>query len=154
MTPHQYCPGKTRRADPKLLKLLMKVTVVRFFDFNSKPPFCHHFAAFQLFSEAAYEYGTNCLFATDGLFSTLRISSLCQSLSRQSLRQELFLQRSVPLSGLCPTYLPRKSARYRSLLAGTTIQALSHGLSRSRLPHHAGRCQREPRLAHLPRFRP
>src|SRR5947207_3928313 len=88
---NQYCPGKTRSEGSKLLKLLTKVTVVIFFDFNSQPPFWHHFAAFQLLSKAAHEYRTNCLFATHGFFPTLRISSLCQSLSRRSLHEELFL---------------------------------------------------------------
>src|SRR5437763_11161992 len=53
---NQYCPGKTRSTDSKLLKLLTKVTVVRFFDFNSKSQFCHHVASFQFLSEAAHEY--------------------------------------------------------------------------------------------------
>src|SRR5436309_827253 len=62
----QYCPGKTWSTDSNFLKLLTKVTVVGFFDFNSASRFCHYFAAFQLFSKAAHEYRTDCLFTTHG----------------------------------------------------------------------------------------
>ncbi len=55
---------------------LLKRAIMRSFDFNSKQPFWHHFAAFQLSSKAADEHWTNHLFAAHGLFPALRIPTL------------------------------------------------------------------------------
>src|SRR5205809_5017966 len=78
----------------------------------------------------ADEYRENHFFATHGLFSTARVSSLCGTISGWLQGTEFFLSGSVSLSGLRPTNLPRKSPRHRSLLAGPAIEARPHGLSR------------------------
>src|SRR5271166_7099843 len=51
--------------------------------------------------------------------------------------------------GVRPTDLPGKSARYRDLPVGASVETLCHGLSRSGAPLDAGRCQRGARLADL-----
>ena len=51
--------------------------------------------------------------------------------------------------GVRPTDLPGKSARYRDLPVGASVETLCHGLSRSGAPLDASRCQRGARLADL-----
>ena len=58
--------------------------------------------------------------------------------------------RPVPLHGLCPTDLSRESAGHRNLPEGALGQAVPSGHPWRDRPQHAGGCQREARLAHLP----
>src|ERR1700741_3985188 len=126
---------------------------MRFFDFNFWLPFCRHSTAFQLVLEAVDESGPNGLFAARGFSPDLPVSTLRRSLPRQSLRQRVLLLGSVSLSGLPATHLPRKSSRYRSLSAGPTTQAVSHGFPGPSLSQYFGPRQRASRLADLRRFR-
>src|SRR5271157_135717 len=135
------------------MTLLAKTAAPEFFDFNCKRRFCQYSAAFHFRRKAADEYWSNHLFAAHGLFPSLRFSSLRGSLPGEPLRQELLLQRSVPLLGVCPAHVSREPARHRSLPACATVEALPHGLSQSGFSRYSSRRQRTPRLAHLPRFR-
>ena len=88
-----------------------------------------------------------------GLFAMEDLSSHCGPACRRLSRQDADLCRALPHSGLRPTHLPGESARHRGLSVGASPQALSHGYPGSRFPFHAGRCQRNTRLAHLRRVR-
>src|ERR1700674_163799 len=113
-----------------------------FFDFNLFFLFCRHSTAFQLALEAADESWPNCLFSPRGFPPLASVSNLRRSLPRQSLRQRFFLLGSVPFFDLCPTHLPRKSSRCRSLSARPATQAVSHGLSGPSLSQYVGARQR------------
>src|SRR6266567_1106105 len=93
------------------------------------------------------------LFTTDGLSSRSRVSPMRCALPGRLQTQELFLLGPVSLHGLCPANLPRELARYRSLSACQSNEALSHGHPQPRLPQHAGKRQLGTRLAHLRRLR-
>src|SRR5229473_291314 len=124
-----------------------------FFDFNLFPPFCRHSTAFQLVLEAADESWPNRFLSARGFAPDLPVSTVCPSVSRQSLRQGFLLLGSVPFSGLRSTHLSRKSPRYRSLSARPATQTVSHGFPRPSLPQYVGARQRASRLAHLRRLR-
>src|ERR1700690_1195013 len=126
---------------------------MRVFDLNLFPLFCRHSTVFQLVLEAVDECWPNRFLSTGGLAPDLPVSTLCRSLSGQSIRQGFFLLGSVSVSGLCSTHLPRKSPRYRSLSARPATQAVSHGLSRPGFSQHPGSRQRASRLADLRRLR-
>src|SRR5512146_1031365 len=101
----------------------------------------------------ADEHRANDLFAAHGLSSAPGVSSLRGALWWRLQSTELFLSGSISLPCLRTTDLSRKPPRYRSVFAGAAIEALPHGLSRPHLARDAGRRQREPRLANLPRLR-
>src|SRR6516162_8203916 len=125
---------------------------MEFFDFKFLPPFRHHKAARDVVLEAVLEHGPNRFRSAHGVRSHLPVSAVRRSLPRQSLRQRFLLLGSVPLFGFCSADLSRQSPRHRNLPARSTTQALSHGFSRSRFSRDARRCQRESRLAYLPRL--
>lgn len=77
------------------------------------------------------------------------LSSYRRPARRRLPRQDADLCRALPHSGLCPTHLPGEFAGHRGLSVGASAQALPHGHPRSRFPFHAGRCQRNTRLAYL-----
>src|SRR5712692_69192 len=93
------------------------------------------------------------LLTTDGLSSLIRVSPMRRTLPRQLQTQEFLLLGPVSLHGLRAANLSREPARYRSLSARESNQALSPGHSRSRLAQHAGPRQLGARLAHLRRLR-
>src|SRR5882672_10666399 len=101
----------------------------------------------------ADEYGQIDLCTADGLSSFKGFSSLCQTLSGRLQTQDFFLLGSVSLHGLRAANLSREFARYRSLPACATDQALSSRHSRPSLAQHPGPCKLGPRLAHLRRLR-
>ena len=78
---------------------------------------------------------------------------MCPALPRQSSHSILYLSRPVSMHGIRPTHLPREPARYRSMSAGSSRQALSHGHSWRDVAQHLGQCQSAPGLAHLRRVR-
>src|SRR5262245_32738580 len=103
--------------------------------------------------ERTDEFWPNDLCTTNGLSSYLRVSPLRRTLPRQLQTQELLLLGSISVHGLRATDLSREPARYRSLSACESNQALSSGHSRSRFTQYACECQLSARLAHLRRLR-
>lgn len=101
----------------------------------------------------ADEYGQIDLCTADGLSSFQGFSTLCQTLQGQLQTQEFFLLGSIPLYGLRAAHLSRESARYRSLPARATEQALPSRHSRPSLAQYLGPCELRARLAHLRRLR-
>src|SRR6266852_1835393 len=93
------------------------------------------------------------LFTTGGLSSCVRVSPMRCPLQGRLQTQEFLLLGPVSLHGLRPANISRKLARHRSLSAGQSNKALSHGHSWSRLAQHAGQRQLGTRLAHLRRLR-
>src|SRR6266566_9805914 len=94
------------------------------------------------------------LFTTNGLSSCSRVSAMRCTLPGRLQTQELFLLGPVSLHGLRPADVPRKLARYRSLSACQSNEALSHGHPRPRLAQHPSERKLGTRLAHLRRLRP
>src|SRR5258708_10536529 len=93
------------------------------------------------------------LCTTDGLSSFQEFSTLCQTLSWRLQTQDIFLLGSVSLHELRAANLSRESARYRSLPARATHQALPSRHSRPSLAQYLGPCELGTRLAHLRRLR-
>jgi len=102
---------------------------------------------------ATDEHSTYRLRPDHGLSADARIPKMRPTLPRGLQGQEIFLPRSIPLSGLCPADLQGKSPRYRVLLANDEKSALSHGHPQQRFPEQLGPCQRKARLADLRRLR-
>src|ERR1700678_3011672 len=100
------------------------------------------------------EPGSNCFCATDGVLAARGISALRQALSRGSQAAAVLLLGSVVVHGLCTADSSRESARYRSLFARLTRQALPSRNSRNRFALDVGGCQLEPRLACVCGFGP
>src|SRR5215212_23090 len=92
------------------------------------------------------------LCTTDGLSSLKSFSTLCQTLPGRLQTQDFFLLGSISLHGLRAAYLSGEFARYRSLPARATDQALSPRHSRPSLAQHFGPCKLGARLAHLRRL--
>src|SRR5215204_267290 len=92
------------------------------------------------------------LCTTDGLSSCQGFSTLCQTLPGRLQTQDFFLLGSISLHGLRTTNLSGEFARYRSLPARATDQALSPRHSRPSLTQHSGPCKLGARLAHLRRL--
>lgn len=82
----------------------------------------------------------------NGASAIAYIPTVRSEISKSISNAHVFTSRSVPLSGLRTTDLPRESARPPS-------QTLSLGHPRQYRQEQIGRCQRITRLAHLPRFR-
>src|ERR1019366_5181456 len=91
---------------------------------------------------------------THGFFALDDVCADRGALRWRPLRKIAALCRAFPHYGLCAAYLSREFARHRSLSVGPSLETLPPGFSRSGSPHHALRCQRSPRLAHLCRLRP
>src|SRR5207245_10508161 len=75
----------------------------------------------------------------------------CRAVWRGRARPDVVLRRALSGHGLRSTDLSRESARYRDVPLGAGIEALFHGLSRSRAPLDACRCPRGTGLADLRR---
>src|SRR6266568_6621560 len=125
-----------------------------FFDFNFLLHFRHDSPAWHPSPEAVDESWPNRFLSAVRFHPDLPVSSLCQSLSGQPLRQRIFLLGPVPLFGLRATDLSNQSACHRDLSAHPAGPTLSYGLPRTSFSQHAGACQRGSRLAHLSRLRP
>src|ERR1051325_6171560 len=100
-----------------------------------------------------HEQWTEPVFATHRSLVPARVSPVRATLRRQLPGAEFFLLGPVSHHDVRTVELPGKSARYRRLPALATTPALSFGNSRPDLAQHAGRCQRNARLADLCRFR-
>src|SRR5215218_2160665 len=92
------------------------------------------------------------LCTTDGLSSLKSFSTLCQTLPGRLQTQDFFLLGSISLHGFRAAHLSGEFARYRSLPARATKQALSSRHSRPSLTQHSGPCELGARLAHLRRL--
>src|SRR6185503_9551038 len=149
---NQYCPNVFQFIAPRLLKLRRLSPMRRGIDLNSKP--AQLMLPQLLQRRRADEFWQIDFYATDGLSSDQIFSPLRATLRRRFQGKEFFLLGSVPVHGLRPAYLSRKPARYRSMPAGATAQALSSWDSRSDLAQHLGPCELRARLAHLRRLRP
>lgn len=101
----------------------------------------------------ANERRTDYLLSDHGFHPETRIQQMCPALSRPTSCSKIFMLRPIPLHGLCPADVPRKSSRYRNLLASHATQTLSRWVSWQSVSEHLGRCQRKKRLANLCRFR-
>src|SRR5712691_6452372 len=120
-------------------------------DFKSKPVQPLH--ARHLRQRRADEFWQIDLCTTDGLSSFQEFSTLCQTLPGRLQTQDVFLLGSVSLHELRAANLSREPARYRSLPARPTHQALPSRHSRPSLAQYLGPCELGTRLAHLCRLR-
>ncbi|OQC53476.1 MAG: hypothetical protein BWX54_02404 [Verrucomicrobia bacterium ADurb.Bin018] len=91
---------------------------------------------------------------THGRTAQIRIRQVRPPLRRQPSRALAAHLRAVPRHGVRPADLSRELARHHHLSRGRRPQTLSQRHPPNRGPQHAGRCQRETRLAHLRRLRP
>ena len=90
---------------------------------------------------------------SDGPSADEDISQMRPALPGQSSHPILHLPRPVPMHGIRATHLPREPARYRSVPASPSRQALSHGHPWRDVTQHARKRQSAPGLAHLRRVR-
>src|SRR5829696_1605553 len=118
-------------------------------DLNSKP--VQSMLPQLLRQRRADEFWQIDLCATDGLSSCQSFSTLCQTLPGRLQTQDFFLLGSISLHGLRAAHLSGEFARYRSLPACATKQALSSRHSWPSLAQHSGPCELGARLAHLRR---
>src|ERR1700710_1996 len=79
--------------------------------------------------EGLDEQWTNHLRSVDRASSESRVPEMCAALQGRLSGEKLFMQRSVPLHGFRPNYLPRKSARYSDLFACIRKKAVRSGHS-------------------------
>src|SRR5438552_12650771 len=126
--------------------------VPTFFDFNLTSLFrrvwLRHMA-----DQTLYERRPHRFRPTAGLPAPIRIRQVCSTLSRQLPRPKVDQLRTVRCHGFCPIDLAREFARHRNMSARSGIQTLSQRHSPTHRSQYAGRRQRNPRLAHLRRFR-
>ncbi len=120
-------------------------------DLKSKPVQPLH--ARHLRQRRADEFWQIDLCTTDGLSSFQEFSTLCQTLPGRLQTQDVFLLGSVSLHELRAANLSRESARYRSLPARATHQAVPSRHSRPSLAQYVGPCELGTQLAHLRRLR-
>src|SRR3989454_2418922 len=99
------------------------------------------------------EYGQDPVRSAHGFSAVDDICAHRGAVRRRPLRQVVVLRRAFPGHGICPTDLPGESQGHRSLPVGASVEALSHGVSRTDSSLDAVRCERSPRLAHLRRLR-
>src|SRR4030081_43442 len=120
-------------------------------DLKSKPVQPMHARLLRM--RRANEFWEIDLCTVDGLSSFQGFSTLCQTLPGRLQTQDFFMLGSVSLHDLRAANLSRESARYRSLPARATHQALSSRHSRPSLAQYLGPCKLGTRLAHLCRLR-
>ena len=89
------------------------------------------------------------LLATNGLFSKTRFQQMRSSLSRQSSNKDFLMSRSVPLHGICPANLQRKSAGHRNMSASNAVEIISCWNKRQSLTQYSGRGKRKTQLANI-----
>src|SRR6266850_358024 len=148
---YQYCPNVCQPIVCRLLKVRRLSPMHRGIDLKLKPVQPLHPQLLRQWR--ADEFWQIDLCTTNGLSSFKGFSSLCQTLPGRLQTQEFFLLGSVSLHGLRAANLSREFARYRSLPARATDQALPSGHSRPSLAQHLGPCEHGSRLAHLCRLR-
>src|SRR5713101_2357596 len=147
----QYCPNVCYHVVRRLLKVRRLSPMHRGIDLKSKPVQPMHARLLRM--RGANEFWEIDLCTADGLSSFQGFSTLCQTLPGRLQTQDFFLLGSVSLHDLRTVNVSRESARYRSLSARATHQALPSGHSRPSLAQYSGPCELGPRLAHLRRLR-
>src|SRR4029077_19348975 len=95
------------------------------------------------------ELGQTGVRASHAAFAVDHVSPLRDALWRSAQSQEFFLSRPIPLDGIRSIRRSRKVWRHHNLPARATEQVLSYGHQEPGFAQYSGRCQREPRLAHL-----
>src|SRR6266403_3039965 len=121
-------------------------------DLKHLPSICH--SARNSLVGGTHEPGQIGVCANHAAFAVDDVSPLRGALWRIVQGQEFFLPRPLSLHGFCSADLSRKFARHRSVPARASGQAVSHGPQEPGVAQYFGRCQREPRLAHLRRLCP
>jgi len=111
------------------------------------------FGYFLSMGGVAEEYGTDCLFSSDGFPVSAGVPQVRCSLPWSVQGPEVFLPGSVFLHGFRSAHIQGKPARHRSLPAGDAAEALPHGNPHKGLAEHARRRERESRLANVRRVR-
>ena len=122
-------------------------------DLNFDPPVLCHSLSRSISKEKAIEPRTNHICSTHQLLFSQRVQPLRRALWRQQECALILLLGPVTDNVVCPTDLSREPSRHRSLSSRTTRQAVSQRPRWSSEAIHVGRCQREPRLENLRRFR-
>src|SRR5277367_3155588 len=121
-------------------------------DFNSKSTICAPAKSF--FVGRAHARRQVDFRPADRVLAADNVSSLCRPLWWGTQDQTFHVPRAVSVSGVCAVDLSGKSSRYRSLPAGASREAVSHGDSQPRLAQHFGGCERGSGLAYLRRLCP
>ena len=92
------------------------------------------------------------LLATNGLFSKTRFQQMRSSVSRQSSNKNFLMPRSVPLHGVRPANLQRKSEGHRNMSASNAAEAISRWDKRQGLTQYSGGGKRKTPLANIRRL--
>src|SRR5580693_3247718 len=108
----------------------------------------------EFFRGATREHRQNAFRSTHGFSAVEHLHADCCALRWRRSGPNAVLRRAIPGDGICATDLSGEPARYRSLPVGSSLETLSHGVSRTGAAIDAGRCQRGARLAHLRAVRP
>ncbi len=98
------------------------------------------------------EQPENSFFTDPRFYSKTSIQSLRQSLQRKLSNQIFLMLRPISDNGLRTANIQRKPKRYRNLFKSFTPKTLSLRLSWKSLSQQFSQCQREKRLANIPRF--
>ena len=104
--------------------------------------------------KAQYERRPHRVRPAHGRTAQIRIRQVRPPLQRQPSRALAAHLRAVSHHGFRSIDLSRELARHHHLSGCGRPQTLSQRHPPNRRPQHAGRCQREARLAHLRRLRP
>ena len=96
-------------------------------------------------------FDVNLCCTVDELFAAARVQRSRREVQWLLSQSRLFVPRSVLVSGVRGTHVPREPARHRTCLRLGT-EALSRWVSRQGLAEHVGRCQSRARLANLCRL--
>ena len=123
-------------------------------DLNCEPHILHTFPLISDLERHSHVQRQTGLCANNRSPSASHFTPLYSTIRWQLSHQEFQLPGPISMHGFCSAYLPRKLARYRSLLTCPEQQTLSHGHTYQSLAIHFGRSQRETRLAYLRRKRP
>ena len=130
------------------MTLQQKITVI---DLNSLLS-CGDILLSLIRRSAINEQPENSFFTDSRFHPKASIQSLRQSLQRKLSSQIFLMLRPIFDNGLCSTGIPRKSKRYRNLFKSFGRKTLSLRLPRKSLSQQSGQCQREKRLANIPRL--
>ena len=98
------------------------------------------------------EHRKNRFCSVVGFFTNPHISQMCRTLPWQLPSKKFFMLESIPLHGLCSTYLQGKSPGYRVMPSCYATEIISHGHTCQSFPKHSCLHQRESRLAYLCRL--
>ena len=105
-------------------------------DLNDQGRFSHSAVCVHGQEELAYVHRRTRFHSTDRPVTYAYVSALYSTLRWQSVRKAIYLSGSVPVHGFRPVDLPGKPARYRSVPACSTQQALHRRRLRGRTRQH------------------